>query len=181
MGYRQHCTGYQAKPLFVQTSVYPHRVHLVKGTRSHITECWRSSIFVLVLILTLVSIGLGHWIGLGSKIPFYLLSYLSTCHSQNYGVKMRKFTGRGKDPLPVSSLKRYFKPRSVCLPYGTICICVLYKWEQKHVSISISTTDGNRNMFLFPFQRLMETETCFRFHFNDWWKWKHISVSNQRI
>jgi len=33
---------------------------------------------------------------------------------------MRKFHGRGKDPCPVSSTKRYFKPRSVRLPYGTI-------------------------------------------------------------
>jgi hypothetical protein len=39
---------------------------------------------------------------------------------QNYGVKTRKFHGRGKDPLPVSSMKRYFKPRSIRLPYGTI-------------------------------------------------------------
>jgi len=30
------------------------------------------------------------------------------------------FHVRGKDPLPVSSPKRYFKPRSVRLPYGTI-------------------------------------------------------------
>ena len=35
--------------------------------------CWRSSIFVLVLILTLVSIGRGRQIHLASKISFYLL------------------------------------------------------------------------------------------------------------
>ncbi len=78
----------------------------------------------------LVSTGQGRRIHLASKIPCYLLSYLSICHSQNYGVKTRKFHGRGKDQLPVYSTKRYFKPRSVCLPYGTI--------------------HGNRNMFPFP-------------------------------
>ena len=80
--------------------------------------------FVLVLILMLVLIGLGRQIGLGSKIPFNLLSYLSIHHSRNYGVKTRKLPGRGKDPLSVSSTKRYFEPRSVHLPYGTICIFV---------------------------------------------------------
>ena len=92
--------------------------------------CWRSSISVLVLILTLVSTGQGCRIHLASKIPFYLLSYLSICHLRNYGVKTRKFHGRGKDPLPVSSTKRYFKPRSICLPYGTICIFVRVQIKQ---------------------------------------------------
>jgi len=36
-------------------------------------ECWRSSISVLVLILTLVSTGRGRQNHLASKIPFYLL------------------------------------------------------------------------------------------------------------
>ena len=36
-------------------------------------ECWRSSLSVLVLILTLVSTGRGCRICLASKIPFYLL------------------------------------------------------------------------------------------------------------
>ncbi len=36
--------------------------------------------FVLVLIQSLLSIGLGRQISLGSKILFYLLSYLSICH-----------------------------------------------------------------------------------------------------
>jgi DNA-binding XRE family transcriptional regulator len=35
--------------------------------------CWRSSISVLILILTLVPTGRGHRIRLASKIPFYLL------------------------------------------------------------------------------------------------------------
>jgi len=35
--------------------------------------CWKSSISVLVLILTLVSTGRGRRIRLASKIPFYLL------------------------------------------------------------------------------------------------------------
>ena len=39
-----HCTGCQAKPTFVQTSVYNHRVHLVKGTRSHTTEASTASL-----------------------------------------------------------------------------------------------------------------------------------------
>ncbi len=34
----QLSTGCQAKPTIVQTSVYHHRVCLMKGTRSHITE-----------------------------------------------------------------------------------------------------------------------------------------------
>ena len=37
------------------------------------TDCWRSSISVLVLILMLVSTGRGRRIRLASKIPFYLL------------------------------------------------------------------------------------------------------------
>ena len=81
---------------------------------------WRSSIFILILILTLASTGRGCRIHLASKIPCYLFSYLSICHSWNYGVKMRKFHGRWKDPLSVSSTKRYFKPRPSRLPYGTI-------------------------------------------------------------
>ena len=36
-------------------------------------DCWRSSISVLILILTLVSTGRGRQIHLASKIPFYLL------------------------------------------------------------------------------------------------------------
>ena len=109
-------------------------------------------VFILVLILTLVSIRLGHRIGLASKIPFYLVSYLSIRHPKNYGVKTRKFPGRGKHQHPVSSTKRYFKPRSIWLLYGTICIFVHHRWKQKHVSVSISISrdDGNWNMFLFP-------------------------------
>ena len=107
-------------------------------------------VFVLVLILTLVLIGLGRRIGLGSKILFYLLSYLFICHLQNYGLKTRKFPGRGKDPLPVSLTKRYFKPRSIRLSYGTICIFIHHRWKRKHVSVSISRDDGNGNMFPLP-------------------------------
>ncbi len=106
-------------------------------------------VFVLVLILTLVSIVLGFRIGLGSKIPFYLLSYLSIRHSRNYGVKTRKFPGRGKDPLPVSSTKRYIKPRSVHLPYGTICIFIHHRRKRKLVSVSLSRDDGNGKSFGF--------------------------------
>ena len=56
--------------------------------------------FVLVLILMLVLIGLGRQIGLGSKIPFYLLSYLSICHSQNYGVKNKDISWERKGSTP---------------------------------------------------------------------------------
>jgi hypothetical protein len=100
--------------------------------------------FVLVLILTLVLTGRGRRIRLASKIPFYLLSYLSICHLQNYGVKARKFYGREKDPLPVSSTKKILQ--------ATVRLSTVqyHVWKQKHVSVFISTTDGNRNMFPFP-------------------------------
>ncbi len=48
----------------------------------------------------------GRRISLASKNPFKLalVLVLSIRHLQNYGVKTtRKFPGRGKDPLPVSS------------------------------------------------------------------------------
>ncbi len=68
--------------------------------------------------------GQGRRISLASNNPFILALVLSIHHLWNYGVKMRKSHRIGKDPLPVASTKRYFKPRSVRLPYGTICTCV---------------------------------------------------------
>ncbi len=119
--------------------------------------CWRSSIFVLVLILTLVSTRRGRRIHIASKIPFYLLSYLSIRHLQNYGVKTRELHGRGKDPLPLSSTKRYSSHgpsvyRTVPYMETETCFCFHFNdwWKQTHVFISISTTDGNDNMFPFP-------------------------------
>ena len=91
------------------------------------SNCWRSLLSILVLILMLVSA----WRPARDtesvqqvKNPFKLALVLSIWHLQNYGVKTRKSHGRGTDPLPVSSTKRYFKPRSVRLPYSTICTCV---------------------------------------------------------
>jgi hypothetical protein len=102
--------------------------------------------------------GQGRRISLASKNPFLLALVLSIRHSRNYGVKTRKSHGRGKDPLPESSTKRYFKPRSVRLPYGTI-------YGNRNV---FPFPDGNGNVFPgnvfpFPFQQLMATETSFRF------------------
>ncbi len=66
----------------------------------------------------------GTRISVASKIPpvksHFTCLVLSIHHSRNYGVKTRKFHGTGKDPLPVPSTKRYFKPWSLRLPYGTI-------------------------------------------------------------
>ncbi len=54
--------------------------------------------------------------------------------------------------------QRYFKPWSVCLPYGTI-------YGNRNV---FPFPDGNGNMFPgnvfpFPLQQLMATKTSFRF------------------
>jgi hypothetical protein len=102
--------------------------------------------------------GQGPRISLASKNPFLLALVLSIRHSQNYGVKTRKSRGRGKYPLPVSSTKRYFKSRSIRLPYGTI-------YGNRNM---FPFPDGNKNVFPgnvfpFPLQQLMATETSFRF------------------
>jgi len=58
--------------------------------------CWRSSLSVLVLILTLVSTGRGRRIRLASIIPFYLLSSIYSSFAKLWCKKRGNFMGEEK-------------------------------------------------------------------------------------
>jgi len=76
----------------------------------------------------LVSTRWGRRIGVASKIPFYLLSSINSSFAKLWC----------KNEKIVSSTKRYFKPRSIRLPYGT-----MYGNHGLHMTVFFQT--GHRN------------------------------------